>query len=301
MSDLATAHKPVRVMLWGLPRSLTTVLAKCLSYVDGIYVINEAFASAMTTGPEKEIQNAQGLESFMGNAATIADANVEVQCWEDSICTFQWVKDTMEADYPGKKIIFCKDIVTSISNHLDMIPHGYRHTFIIRHPTKTFLSLRKVFIQNFLPPGIPSDQFQLDVAMESGLKRENTFKIIADLVKHLKEQGEESCPVIVDADDLQNHTASILRQYCEAVGIPYNESLLQWEAGDDIIKKNWYVSKTFMVGNTIGNYYGAALSSTKFNPASEPPSTSEIPQDVVRLSEQAMPYYEELYEMRLKP
>ncbi|XP_072043326.1 uncharacterized protein [Amphiura filiformis] len=300
MSDSATAHKPVRVMLWGLPRSLTTVLTKCLSYVDGIYVIHEAFTSALVTGPEKDIQDVQGLGSFMENAANMSDSNVEVQCWEDKICTFQWVKDTMEADYPGKKIIFCKDIVTCIPNHLDMIPRGFRHTFIIRHPTKTFLSLRKMFIQNFLPSGVPVDQFQLDSLTESH-QEEIPFKIIADLVKHLKEQGEESCPVIIDADDLQNHPASILRQYCEAVGIPYNDSLLQWEAGDDIIKKNWYVSKTLMVGNKIGNYYGEALSSTKFNPASGAPLTADIPQDVVRLSDQAMPYYKELYDMRLKP
>ncbi|XP_072023268.1 uncharacterized protein [Amphiura filiformis] len=287
MSDSATAHKPVRVMLWGLPRSLTTVLTKCLSYVDGIYVIHEAFGSVTFTGPENKIKKGgEGLKSFMENAATISDANVEVQCWEDNICTYQWVKDTMEADYPGKEIIFCKDVVTSIPNHLDMIPRGFRHTFIIRHPTKrTFSHLAFKVISSTWKLGW----------------KQNPFQIMADLVKHLKEQGEELFPVIVDADDLQNHPASILRQYCEAVGIPYNDSLLQWEAGDDIIKKNWYVSKTLMLGNTIGNYYGAALSSTKFNPASEPPLTAEIPQVVVRLSEQDMPYYKELYDMRLRP
>ena len=307
MSDAATCtNKPKRVLLWGLPRSLTTVLEKCISYVDDIQVINEAFAAAMATGPERDTQDIPGLNDFVENASAVAaEDKDQFHCWDDSVCTYQWVKETLEADYPGKNIIFCKDIVSSIYERMDMIPHGFRHTFIIRNPTKSFLSLRKLFLQTFLPPSIPPEKFQLDQFMNmraQQLKKEqkNPFQMITELVAYLKEHGEAH-PVIVDADDLQNHPASILRQYCEAVEIPYSDSLLQWEAGDDIVKKNWYVSKTLQHGNKLGNYYGAAFSSTKFLPATPPPPSTDLPQDVINLSAEAEPFYRQLYEMRLRP
>ena len=293
-------------MLWGLPRSLTTVLEKCISYVDDIQVINEAFAAAMTAGPEKETQGMPGIDNFMENASAVAaEDEGQFHCWDDSVCTYQWVKETMEADYPGKKIVFCKDIVSTIYDHMEMIPRGFRHTFIIRNPTKSILSMRKLALQNFLPPGLPPEKFQLDEvnkmrAQQLGRELKNPFQMITELVAYLKDHGEAH-PVIVDADDLQNHPASILRQYCEAVEIPYSDSLLEWPAGDDIVKKNWYVSKTLQHGNKLGNYYGVALSSTKFLPATPAPPSTELTQDVINLSAEAEPFYQQLYEMRLRP
>ena len=50
----------------------------------------------------------------------------------------------------------------------------------------------------------------------------------------MENMGQSS--VIIDADDLQTNPASILCQYCEVIGIPFKESMLNWEAGDAITK-----------------------------------------------------------------
>ena len=127
------------------------------------------------------------------------------------------------------------------------------------------------------------------------------FGNMLELIAYLKENGIEEDPIIIDADDLQNHPKSVLRKYCEAVGIPYSDSLLQWEAGEEIVRKNWLSSKTLLQGNKTASYYEAAFASSCFEPAKDPPSDDDLPPDVVVLAKNAEPFYKELYERRLKP
>ncbi len=232
--------------------------------------------------------------------------------WNDEECTFPWVKETLEADYPGKKIIFCKEQVRGIEDDFDRIPNGYHHTFLIRKPVKSYLSLRKLWT-NQLPPGVSSDTFQLDKTLEKLQHKSSDkpylcdYEVILKFMKYLDGRGEDCIggPIrtVIDADDLQNHPESILRQYCDAVGIPYNDRLLQWESGDEIVKKNWFVSRAIMQGNQFGGYYRHAFESTHFLSVKDAgsSSTDALPPDVVRLCEKAEPYYKQLYEMRLRP
>ncbi|XP_072037018.1 uncharacterized protein [Amphiura filiformis] len=296
-------QNPLRVLLWSHPRSLSTVFTKCISYVDNIQIINEPYSTALTTGPEKKTQYqwSEGLESLMESAS--ATENIKGHTWNDTDCSYQWVKDTLEAEYPGKKIIFCKDHISGIIDNFDKIPHGYQHTFLIRNPTKYYISLRKLLVKNFLPPGVSPEMFQMDAAIAQFRGDTSIYSEMMDFMEYLEVSGEcTGNHVIIDADDLQNHPASIVRQYCDAVGMPYGDSLLEWEAGDDIVKKNWYVSQTIMQGNKLANYYEAAFSSTKFRPVEETGSIPDVlPPDVVRLSEKAEPDYRKLYEKRLVP
>ena len=150
----------LRVILWAPPRSLSTVFEKCLSYVDGVQVVNEPYNTASHDGPEKRISTnpvTESFQEFMKKASE--DDDEEIVGWDNNICTYQWVKDTLEAEYPTKKLVFCKDLIPGIIDHFDMIPRGYRHTFLIRNPRKTALSIRKLVIKNFLPPSIPQEQF----------------------------------------------------------------------------------------------------------------------------------------------
>ncbi len=122
---------------------------------------------------------------------------------------------------------------------------------------------------------------------------------MVDFINYLSEADIEPNPIIIDADDLQNNPGSILRQYCETVDIPYSAKLLQWESGDDIVKKRWLASKTLLAGNEIANYYEAAFASTGFQVAKKP--STDIPEDIVELIENMTPFYNKLYERRLKP
>ena len=295
----------LRVILWASPRSLSTVLEKCLSYVDGVQIVNEPYNTAAQAGPDrKESTNPfrQNVDEFLKKASEEGDK--EIVGWDDNICTYKWVKDTLETEYPAKKLVFCKDLMPGIADHFDMIPRGYRHTFLIRNPTKTALSLRKLIINSFLPQGFPKEMFRLDQMFQlTGTIDTNKFIFgdMLDLITYLKENGIEEDPIIIDADDLQNHPKPVLRKYCEAVGIPYSDSLLQFEAGDEIVRKNWLTSKTLLQGNKTGSYYEAAFASSCFEPAKDPPSDDDLPPDVVVLAKTGEPFYKELYERRLKP
>ena len=298
-----------RILLWGPPRSLSTVFEKCMSYVDGIQIINEPYITAFNAGPERKIGGnnmvQDGVVDFMNNAREEVKSIEDITGWDDEICTYQWVKDTLEAEYPNKKLVFVKDLIPGIVDKFHMLPRGYRHTFLIRNPTKVVVSLRKLVIKTFLPAEFPVEMFRLDEMIKmSGEYDVNKFIFgeMIDLIAHLKKEGmQEEEPIIIDADDLQNHPQSILRQYCEAVGIPYSDSLLKWEAGDDIVKKNWLTSKSLLHGNKTGNYYAGAFASTEFQPASDPPSGDDVPDDVKELIAKAEPFYQKLYEKRIKP
>ena len=120
-----------------------TVFQKCLSYVDDIQIIHEPFNVAAQTGPEGRQQTGvlEGIGKFFEGAA---DSASESHGWDDRVCTFQWAKDTLEAEYPEKRVVFCKDLILGIKQRYDMVPRGYRHTFLIRDPTKVMISFRKV-------------------------------------------------------------------------------------------------------------------------------------------------------------
>ncbi|XP_072039450.1 uncharacterized protein [Amphiura filiformis] len=296
---------PRRVMLWAVPRSLSTVFQKCMSFVDGVQIINEPYAVATQFGPEgKQIQD-EGIKQLMVESDTEIEAQTEEfnapLAFDEAICTLDWVKKTLEADYPGKKLIFCKDMAPEGNYHA--LPKGFKHTFLIRDPIKVFISFRKMILAFNLLPEDQQKNFRLTDLPQEALPAKYLFGEMVDLLHYLQENKMESNPVVIDADDLQSHPESILRQYCEAVGIPYSNDLLQWEAGDDITN-TWIAAKKIMRMNKIqrGGFYARALSSVKFEPSSTPiPDKNELTPDVVQFAEEADKYYKELYEMRLKP
>ena len=307
MADASGQYPPLRIINWGMTRSLSTVFEKCMSFVDGVQIINEPFQCAWSLGPEG-IMGGQG--SNLGDAETdklLDDLGAQIKQidggatgWDDKYCTYKWVKKTLESDYPGKKIVFCKDLISGIHGKYEYLPKGYQHTFIIRNPLRVGLSMRKVLMQTLLQPGMTPDQVDITefplIKAFPGL----CFGEILELIEHLKQSGVmQGEPIIIDADDLQNHPESIVSQFCEKTGMPYSKSLLTWEAGDGIVKRNWIISSGFLKGNEIMHYFDAAFASTGFQPAKDVPSS--LPPDVVKFGQIAEPHYRKLYEMRIKP
>ncbi|XP_072043853.1 uncharacterized protein [Amphiura filiformis] len=306
MAAESSSTNQVRVMLWSPPRCLSTVFQKCMSYVDDIQIINEPYQSAAANNhelmkqltPELGPEVQESFKKFMATAERQElSGNLQEAGWDDSICTTAWVKNLLEGQFPGKKVVFAKDLIYGIRGQFHMIPKGYKHTFIIRNPTKMTISLRKNAEIMFPPP--KGQQFSM--RMCPPLFKE-CYQPLLQLIEYLKENKEQTGdPIIIDADDLQNHPASIVRQYCDAVGIPYNDSLLEWPAGNECVKKNWLVSKMMLQGDRIIGYYAAAFASTKFLPSKLLPPENEIPADVIEFAKFQEPFYKKLYDMRIKP
>ena len=305
----ASSNPELRVIHWGMARSLSTVFEKCMSFVDGSQIINEPYNSAMVIGPEGMMsvsQQQKGNEITQAIDKKLLDKIDEKQDgdatgWDDSLCTYQWVKDTLEGNFHGKKLVFAKDLVTGIHGKYEYLPKGYDHTFMIRNPLKVSISQRKL-ISKMLPPGTPLDQF--DLSMFPFWKNFPGFGFgeLLQLIEHLQKIGEiKGDPIIIDADDLQNHPESILKQYCEKTGIPFSKSLLSWEAGDGCVKRNWMASQSVLSGNQFMDYFAAAFASTGFEPAKDPPPASSLTPDVFKVAEICEPFYKKMYEMRIKP
>ncbi|XP_072051782.1 uncharacterized protein [Amphiura filiformis] len=287
-----------RVYIWALPRTLGTALVKCLSYVDGIQIVYEPCVSAYHYGPEADTERKSFVAQYMENA--IANQMALENAFDDEKCTYDWIKHELEADYPGKKSLLVKDIVYCLDEKYDVLPAGFRYAFLIRHPYRVLPSWKSI-VGRLLPEDIDINY----ISMKDFHKFNNqpeAYEMQYNLFNYIKENLDPNV-VVIDADDLQSNPSSILRQFCQGVGIPYDDSLLKWPGDQDIVKA-WKASRINLQGNFLqneGGFYEAALKSTHFFPARPLPDRSELPKDIQDAADYSMQFYDKMREMCLKP
>ena len=159
-----------------------------------------------------------------------------------------------------------------------------------------YLSWKKTFDTHF-----PKEN-SLKNIIEKSYNGYYRYKEQYELVKYLQNNADlgDPNPIIFDADDLQNHPASILRQYCHTVGIPFKRDMLHWTPGIDVVN-NWTIASQ-LVGQGISDgeygFYKTAMESSKFLPCKKLPERDELEEDNLECCDISMPYFEKLYEMR---
>ncbi|XP_072037044.1 uncharacterized protein [Amphiura filiformis] len=286
-----------RVLLWTVGRSLSTVFTKCLSFVDGIQIINEPHNAANSCGPERLRDDGSKIQAIF-DAKVAKTSATPSNGYDVNISTYDWVKTMLEADYPGKQIVFCKDFAFALRERYSMIPEGYRHTFLIRDPRKVFSSFKKLWVKL-----LQDDSFQYHELPPYLMNPPKlAFGELYELYQYVQSHGLETNPIIIDADDLQRDPGSVLSQYCKAVGIPYADGLLEWEAGAGVVD-TWKLANIMEQANKLeeGGFYDTAFSSTHFSPPSDPPTRDEIDDDLLPLIDKAMVFYDSMYAARIKP
>jgi hypothetical protein len=143
---------------------------------------------------------------------------------------------------------------------------GLRNVFLIRHPARVVASY--------------------------AAKRENPsaddlgFRQQAELFDLCVANGW--APVVIDSTDIRRDPRAALRALCEAIGIGWTDRMLSWPAGghpdDGVWARHWY---------------GAVHRSTGFEAAEGlPPDLTGPGAD---LADAAMPHYERLKAVALKP
>ncbi len=94
--------------------------------------------------------------------------------------------------------------------------------------------------------------------------------------------------IVVDSTDIRAQPELMLRALCTAIGLPFNEAMLKWPIGprreDGVWAKHWY---------------GAVHKSTGFAGAEGP--LPDVSEELKPVLEQALPYYQGLYDLRLSP
>ncbi|XP_072043358.1 uncharacterized protein [Amphiura filiformis] len=276
--------KPVKVILWSTPRSLSTVLTKCLSFVPHSQIWYEPFVGAMRYGSdarytrsEEDIDVKYDVPAGVGYEAKYTD--------------YLWYKHQLEADFLEKEVVIVKANSYAITTRYDAIPDGYKHSFLIRHPLKVLTSWKKCIYQNGKDG--PYDAFSLSSLPDSRVPSGYFFKEMYDLYQHIKD-NYDSDPVVLDGDDLAMNPDTLLKAYCNAMGLPYTDDLLQWNSGYEIIQ-TWQVSRELLHFDFLKQMKTALTSSEFRQPSrSKEATTADLCKADLHCLDYCMPYYEKL-------
>lgn len=240
-------EEPVRIALWAVPRSVSTAFERVFVERDDAAVLHEPFSLPYYFGPERK------SERFADQPP-------------DDDQTFEAVKERVlnTAEAP---IVFMKDMAYQAAPLAD--PGFYAHfrnTFIIREPREALASLARKW-----------PEF---TAEEAGYEEQGR---LFDLVTGKLNQP----PVVVDANDLRRRPRQTVRAYCAAVGIPYREDALSWQAGTVDLWQDW------------AGWHDEAEQSSGIEPPAPRPVES-LPAPVEAVVERCRPIYERLHSTRLE-
>ena len=304
----------LKVILWCCPRSLSTAVLKCLTALPDSQMIFELYSTAMLFGPDRLTDvDLAPVDQNISEEVLEQRRKDPGSGYPTSICSNAWVKHHLETGHPEKKIVFAKEMVSSLLGKFEYLPErGYRHAFLLRDPVKIFPSWKRLVLSVFHSLHVPitMEQLELDTMPVDIMPPGRGFKEMYDLYLHIKEKRLDLDPVIIDADDLLNDPATILSGFCGKLGIPYKDSLLTWDEGVDVLD-NWVVSQPIKHIIQTGDGFKSFRSSTGFavpkakkqlSEASveSPDESPDKSPDIQRLIDFSMPYYKKMYELRLK-
>ncbi len=169
-------------------------------------------------------------------------------------------KEMLFKDY-STDLLFLKNM----AHHFIGVEHEFiydlKNIFLIRNPKQLIASFAQV---------IPNPTMQ-DIGLE---KEYALFKAIS--------QNGKSKPIVLDSGLLLENPPVVLRSLCDALEIPFSESMLQWEAGarkeDGSWAKYWYAN---------------VHKSTGFS--KQKTSERELPEHLTDLYLRAKDFYDKLY------
>ncbi|XP_072018130.1 uncharacterized protein [Amphiura filiformis] len=290
--------KPSKVILWSTPRSLSSALTKCLSFVPDSVIWFEPYVSAMFYGSDAHVevpgsQTEDGRDILTQAKQIIIPDGVG---FDADKCSYKWCQEQLETEYPDASVVFVQAKCPAIVTKFDAIPRGYKHSFLIRNPLKVLPSWKKA-IYKVVKPDTALKTFML--SQQSQLSPGYFFKETYDLYQHIKE-NYESNPIILDADDLLMNPGGVLKAYCNAMDIPYTDDLLHWDPSDDVIM-TWKISRSLLKLQKVDafTFQDKAFTSSEFLKPSSGPSREDLTEDDLQCVDFCMPYYEKMYEKRL--
>ena len=285
-----------KIHIWTTDRSLGTVFLKALSSTKDAVIFNGLFTSAYYRGPEKQCKVDQ--KPVDDKKATKRMSSYQHLLPVD-VFTYDWAEKCLAASYPGKMVFF-KDQAYALCGMYHKLPEDSQHSVIIRHPFRVLPSMKKYTTDVYCADDVTMSMPMTEMYAKYMTKGYGYIEL-HDLIMFLCEK--EKKVVIIDADDLQTNAESIMRQYCEAVGVPFQESFLQWEQGEERLYQ-WHMCRNTLYGGLeaeFGAWYRSAVESTHFLPPQPLPSRHDLSSDVLEIVDVVLPYYQRLYDMRIKP
>ncbi len=238
----------VRIAMWSGPRNISTAMMRSWSNRADTIVCDEPLYAHYLSVTGKDHPGAQ-------------------EVIEHHETDWRKVVDQLTGSIPrGKSVFFQKHMAHHLLPEIDRAwLSEVTNCFLIRDPREMLTSL----ISNVPNPTID----------DTGLPQQIE---IFDLVS---KRGKT--PAVLDARDVLEHPQELLTQLCEAVGVAYDEAMLNWPAGpretDGIWAKHWYE---------------AVQNSTGFKPYVA--KADPVPEHLQSLYDECLVYYQSLYVNRLR-
>ena len=176
-------------------------------------------------------------------------------------------------DLVAREPVFIKDFAYSIIHYADdSFLDCFHHSFLIRDPEKVITSMHSRW------PDI--------TLAELGFEDLNTlFNRIAD------REGRK--PVVIDSDELMSDPDGMMQAYCEAMDIDFVPEALSWEAeGENLENPTWNTDEH--------GFHDSLKASTGLKKQKRNYAPLDSSPDMLRLYESCKPFYDSLFEQRLK-
>ena len=245
----ATDSEDIRIAMWSGPRNISTALMRSWGARSDTVVCDEPLYAHYLKTTGRE---------HPGRSEIIAHHDAD---WRS-------VVERLTGPVPGDGIFYQKHMAHHLLPEMsrDWVL-DLRNAFLIRDPAEMLPSLVKV---------LPKPTLR-----DTGLEQQ------VDLFKRVGAATGKTPPVI-DAKDVLLDPEGMLRVLCEALGVPFCDSMLSWEPGrratDGIWAKYWY---------------DAVEQSTGFKPYQ--PKDEPVPNRLQSLHETCHEYYQQLFTHRLQP
>ena len=200
----------------------------------------------------------------------------------DALSTLARVQSSFVTSAHAQNFFFIKDQCFYIRSCFEEALFGgplsnFKHTFLIRHPAKVTLSQHRKNFEALQPYNVRSTRF-----------------CHIHKAYHLVRERLDPIPIVVDADDLLSDPKGIMQKYCEATGLPFEENMVAWTPKSF---PDWDNCQECSV------WHGDVIKSSGFiqrECPSSPPAMADLPEEVRAVVEESLPYYEDLYRMRLR-
>lgn len=240
--------------LWSTPRSRSTAFMWMMKNRGDFVVFLEPFGKSAYYSQER-------IFTFDADQTSNPEYNYQ-NVLQKLVSTFQQ-SNVFIKDFPLYFVHIVDDKFLSI----------FEHTFLIRNPAQMLPSYFYKW---------PSLIFE-----ETGYRQ---LYQLFDRVMNFTDQ----IPPVIDADDLVENPQSIIRAFCEKVGIVFKADALAWNPpGKKVKQMCWWEE---------GSWHNELSVTKGFSEQTRPEYLKINDSDrLKKLYEMCFPYYEKMYEYRIKP
>ncbi len=233
----------IRINLWSSPRNISTALMYSFAQRADTTVVDEPLYAYYLTNTDSEAEH-PGVPEILASQSSSGE---------------EVVREVILSDHYPTPVVVHKQMTHHLLDLDRSFLHQCQNVLLIRDPRAILASYTKVV--------------QAPTPYDIGIPQQ------IDLYQYLRKHDLLSA--IVDTSILLQNPTQVLDQLCQQVGIPFNESMLSWEAGaraeDGVWAPYWYHN---------------VHSSTGFKPYVK--KEIDLPDHLEELASSCLPTYQEL-------